>query len=404
MPGLMHWVSVQQAAGVEAHFLEFIEQSLRKFPNWHHVLVNPQRSVHPFLDDRLARLLAHTVHSKSRWGIRLPAYPSRLRSWHVRRESVNSDARTGLIWNRTSRSHFFLNAIGAENCIHWEHGDIWHPGRERERRDYLRQIPLAITNSRASARVMQLMWGYDGALEVCLNALRPTMMPPQPCRKSYPSNRPVRLGVAARLVPVKGVPLVLQAVRLLSDCGMDVELHVAGDGPERDSIEKLAKALAIGDQCYWLGSISEMQRFYQHVDCLVHPPLTEAFGLVSIEAAANACPAIVSAIDGLPEAVADGVSGKCIEATLPLSDYKALGSPLYGIPQQIYDPINDALCAPKIVEPSALARSVQEMFAERSTYEDISASASLHVVENFKFDDHIAKVMEVIRRFVGDRN
>jgi glycosyltransferase involved in cell wall biosynthesis len=403
MPGLMHWVSVQQAAGVEAHFLEFIEQSLRDFPDWHHVLLNPQRSVHPHLDERLRRSLTHSIHSKSRWGIPLPAHPSQLRGWHVRRESLKAGARTGLIWNRTSRSHFFLNALGAENCIHWEHGDIWHPGRERERSDYLRKVPLAITNSRASARVMQLMWGYDGALEVCLNALRPTMMPAERSRKSFPSNRPIRLGMAARLMPVKGVPVVLQAFKLLADGGMDVELHIAGAGPERDAVQALAKKLGVEDRCYLLGSISEMQQFYQHIDCLVHPPLTEAFGLVSIEAAANGCPVIVSAIDGLPEAVTHGVSGICVEATLPLSDYEALGSSLYGIPEQVYDPINDTLCAPKVVDPSALARSVQDLFSESATYEGLSASASLHVAEKFRFDDHVAKVMKIIFRFVRDR-
>ena len=88
---------------------------------------------------------------------------------------------------------------------------------------------------------------------------------------------------------------------------------------------------------------------------------------------------------------------------MPLSDYEALGSSLYGIPEQVYDPINDTLCAPKVVDPSALARSVQDLFSESATYEGLSASASLHVAEKFRFDDHVAKVMKIIFRFVRDR-
>ena len=112
----------------------------------------------------------------------------------------------------------------------------------------------------------------------------------------------------------------------------------------------------------------------------------------------------MSAIDGLPEAVTHGVSGICVETTLPLSDYEALRSSSYGIPRQIYDPINDTLCAPMIVDPSALARSVQELFAERSSYEELSASACRHVAENFRFDHHVAKVMNIVRRFVIERS
>jgi glycosyltransferase involved in cell wall biosynthesis len=403
MPGLMHWVSVQQAAGVEAHFTEFVEQCVRDFPEWHHVLLNPQRSIHPFLDERLHQSLLRSVHSKSRWGIRLPGRPQSIRRWHVRRAARQNRTPIGMSWNRTSRSHFFLSAIGAENCIHWEHGDAWHPGRERERSGYLSKVQLAITNSRASARILQLMWDYSGDLEVCLNALRPTMMPSSPRGKAYPSNRPVRLGVAARLVPVKGVPIVLHALKLLREHSMDVELHIAGAGPEHDAIIALSKKLDVADRCRMLGAVSDMHRFYDHIDCLVHPPLTEAFGLVSIEAGAAGCPPIVAAIDGLPEAVADGISGVCVEATLSLAEYENLGSALYGIPQQVYDPLADALCPPKIVDPAGLADAVQELFADRDRYESLSRSASRHVVENLQFRDHAGKVMDIIRQFADDR-
>ena len=229
MPGLMHWVSVQKAAGVEMHFAEFVEHSVRRYPEWMHVWLNPQRTVHPFLADRLQRSLAKTVNAKYRWGVKLPGTPEWIRSWHCRQESIATGATTGLIWNRAARTNFLLNAIGSENCIHWEHGSIWHPGHEQERAHYLKNIPLAITNSRASARVLRLMWGFTGDIQVCLNALRPSLMPKEPRRKFYPSDRPVRLGIAARMVPVKGVPLVLHAMKMLAERPANFELHVAGE-------------------------------------------------------------------------------------------------------------------------------------------------------------------------------
>ncbi len=123
--------------------------------------------------------------------------------------------------------------------------------------------------------------------------------------------------------------------------------------------------LGIGARVSFLGSVLDMQAFYRNVDCLVHPPLTEAFGLVAIEAAALGCPVIAAAIDGLPEAVADGVTGYTITPTLPLAEYEGLGGARYGLPALVYDPASDSLVAPPIVDPSALAGAVARLRIER---------------------------------------
>ena len=403
MPGLMHLVSLQHVGGVEAHFTEFVENAVRRYPQWRHIWLNPQRTVHPFYGERLQRTPARTVYAKYRWGVKVPSRPAWLRSWHCRRQSVATRTDIALIWNRTARINFLLDGIGAENCIHWEHGAAWHPGREQERTRYLQRIPLAIVNSRASARVLQLLWGFPGDIEVCLNALRPSLMPEAPRRKDYPEGRPIRLGVAARLYPVKGLPLVMHALKILAARGADFELHIAGAGPEFNRLQLVARDLNIASLCHFRGAVQDMRSFYEHIDCLVHPPLTEAFGLVAIEAAAQGCPVIAAIVDGLPEAVEHGVSGLCIEPLLPLSDYPAFGGDLCGIPECVYDPVNDELCEPKIVDPASLADSIRHLFADRDEFERLSTSASEHVFTKYRFDDHVDDVMTVIDRFASGR-
>ena len=86
------------------------------------------------------------------------------------------------------------------------------PGRERERRDYLRRIPLAIANSHAAARVLQSAVGLRRR-----HARVPQRAAPEPRargagREALPDG-PIKLGVAARLYPVKGIALVLHAVQ-----------------------------------------------------------------------------------------------------------------------------------------------------------------------------------------------
>lgn len=397
----MHLVSLQGPAGVELHFAEFVQRAVLRYPEWTQGWLNPEKTMHPSLREGLSSALTHTVLGKYRWGVKLPRKPEWLRSWHCRRAFARADTNVLVIWNRTTRTRFVVDAIGAENCIHWEHGSAWHPGRERERERYLQSIPLAITNSNASARVLKLLWGYSGETQVCLNALRPSLTPCGPVQKRYTENRAIRLGVAARLMPVKGVALVLHAAATLKQQSVDVELHVAGAGVELQRLRSLARDLGIDSLTRFHGSVRDMASFYRNIDCLLHPPLTEAFGLVAIEAAAHGCPAIVAAVDGLPEAVRDGVSGYCITPTLTLDQYAELGGAADGVPEYVYDPVTDALCVPKAVDPTVLAGAVQELFLDPTSYERISHSASDHVLSERQFDQHVDHVMGVISGFLA---
>src|SRR5690606_2305513 len=196
-----------------------------------------------------------------------------------------------VIWNRSEKLEPVLRAARGR-CIHWEHGSAWFGGRERERSGYFKRIPLAIANSQAAARVLELGWAFGGEVRVCRNALRPSLLPAAPVAKRYPRGRPIRLGVAARLLPVKGVPLALHTLRELLQRGAPAELHVAGAGPDRETLEALAGKLGVGEAVRFRGSVRNIREFYEAIDCLVHLPLTEAFGLVAIEAAAWGVPVI----------------------------------------------------------------------------------------------------------------
>jgi glycosyltransferase involved in cell wall biosynthesis len=395
----MHVVSLERPAGVEVHFAEFVQRASVRHPEWAHAWLNPARALHESLERPLGHLLAHRFDAKRRSGIRLPSKPNWIRAWHCRRSFAESGTDIVMIWNRTARIEFVLDAIGAENCIHWEHGAAWFGGRERERRRYLRRIPLAIANSRAAARVLELLWGYGRDVRVCLNGVRPSLVPEVPLERRFPSRSVIKIGVAARLYPVKGVALALHTVKALASRSFEVELHVAGEGPERERLQALASALNIHSRTHFHGRVADMGSFYRNVDCLLHLPLTEAFGLVAIEAPVHGCPVIAAAVDGLPESVRAGVSGYCIEPTLPVTDYARLGGVLEGMPAYVYDPGSDALREPRLVDPVAAAAAIRALFSSERDYERICRSASAHVLREFSFDKHVDEVMHVVNGF-----
>ena len=396
MPVVTHLVSLTQAAGVEAHFSEFVRQARASHPDFAHGWLNAARAMHPFVAERVAGELDHVIHAKRRFGLPLPAKPAALRTWHCRRALEAARADVLVIWNRTARAKFALDAMGERRCIHWEHGAAWDAGREAERRQYLARVPLAIANSTAAKRVLELNWDYRGDVRVCRNALRPSLVPAHgPARKRFPRDRAIKLGAAARLYPVKGLAVVLHAVAKLRGA-LDVELEVAGAGPELARLAKLAERLRVGDKVTFRGAVADMPAFYARVDCLLHVPITEAFGLVALEAAAHGCPVVAAGVDGLAEAVGDGVTGRLIAPTLDLNRYVELGGALEGLPQCVYDPAADALHEPRAVDPERLAAEVAAVFEDARAYEALSAGASAHVLAGPSFAAHVRDVMAVI--------
>ena len=395
MPELMHVVSLQQAGGVETHFAAFVRQAALSRSGWSHRWLNPERGMHPLIRDGLGPVALQESREKYAWGLKLPSFPGWLRTVHCRRVLRSGSTQLILIWNRSSRSGSVVAAAGSIPWAYWEHGSAGVEGHEDDRRHFFAQVPVALANSRAAARMLQLRWNYAGPVHVCRNALRPALHPGQPRPKPFP-RRPVRLGFAGRLVAVKGPILLLHALGRIRDSLPDAELHVAGDGPERNRLQEWAGRLGVSSAVHFHGVTRDMAAFYDQVDCLLHPALREPFGLVAIEAAAHGCPVVAAAVDGLPEAVSPTSGGCCLVPRLSLPDYAALGGNLEGLPRLVYDPVADAIGPPRAVDPGEIAQRVVALFSEAGAYERASLQATTHVLQAFDFDRHVSDVFAVL--------
>ncbi|MCP8318936.1 MAG: glycosyltransferase family 4 protein [Candidatus Methylarchaceae archaeon HK01B] len=101
----------------------------------------------------------------------------------------------------------------------------------------------------------------------------------------------------------KGQRVLLQAIK-----GLDVELNMVGNGPDLRFYQELARKLEL-DKVRFYGTVSdaELKRLYLSSDVLVLPSISknEAFGLVTLEAAASGCAVIASDLPGVRDVVKD---------------------------------------------------------------------------------------------------
>lgn len=128
-----------------------------------------------------------------------------------------------------------------------------------------------------------------------------------------------RLLVAGRLSSEKGVDLALRAfVQVLRRCP-HARLTIAGDGPERSSLEKLAIELGINDSAEFLGWIDpdEIPGLLNAASMLILPSRADSFPLIALEAALMERPVVAARVGGLPEMVVHGVTGLLTQAESP---------------------------------------------------------------------------------------
>lgn len=118
---------------------------------------------------------------------------------------------------------------------------------------------------------------------------------------SLPSPRPPVVFTAARLGPQKGIPVLIEAAARLPD----VWFLVAGEGQERERLDKLAVDLRVSDRVVFLGQRSDVRSLLPQADLFALPSRFEGLPISILEAMAARTPIVASDLPGTREAVGD---------------------------------------------------------------------------------------------------
>ena len=127
-----------------------------------------------------------------------------------------------------------------------------------------------------------------------------------------------RILFVGRLLPVKGVDILLKALAMLDE---DWTLDIVGDGPEMNTLEKLSQELHLNDRVTFHGAVQrdEITKFYSSADILVLPSQTtptgeqEGLGVVLLEAMMSKVAVIGTNCGGIPEVIDNEKNGLLVE-------------------------------------------------------------------------------------------
>lgn len=182
--------------------------------------------------------------------------------------------------------------------------------RRWARRAFARADAVAAVSPALRTTLHTHSWCNAARIRLLPNPVDLSFFTPPDTRSDPP---PVEWACVGKLVPTKGIDLLLRALAGVVDAGTPVHLHVVGDGPQRTALCTLAKELGVQAQVTFHGHLSRarVRTILQQAHGYVLASRYETFGIPVVEALACGC-AVVATRCGGPEYILSDTDGHLV--------------------------------------------------------------------------------------------
>jgi len=199
------------------------------------------------------------------------------------------------------------------------------------------------------------------------NEIDQTISPGKPIFLPETFDKKVRLITAGRLVPWKGVDLIIRVLPNLPGA----VLTVVGDGPCRQQLEALAKLEGVSDRVWFVGAVSRvvLRSLFQKHDIFVLASSYEGLPHIILEAMQAGLAVVATAVGGTREVLHNGKDGMLVE---PKED--------------------------------SLSSVLKQLVQDKTFRVDLASQARSFVKEFFSCNDMIEQTQTVLLTLKGDQH
>lgn len=267
-----------------------------------------------------AGLSVFTITERRRWDPKVFAQLRRM----------IAECQPDILESRNVKSHFLVRMLGLHRKCRWVAWNHGYTATSWLDRTYTQ---LDRWSLRGAYRVVTVCGPFADSLvsrgidrrkvTVFHNAVKPFVAPPldEVQRVQHDlglQNEAVILAVG-RLSYEKGTADLLRAAAVLSNTkGVpDFRVVVVGDGPERESLVRLASRLGIEAEVTMAGFQRDTKPYYSIATLLAVPSHTEGSPNVVLEGMAAGLPIAATAVGGVPEILEDGLTGLIVPPRNP---------------------------------------------------------------------------------------
>jgi glycosyltransferase involved in cell wall biosynthesis len=191
----------------------------------------------------------------------------------------------------------------------------------------VRNCAMIFSTNPETTRALQAAGARDVRFHPNIGVTEEFLAPP-PARPAR-TNQELIILWAGRLIPIKGLSLALEAFSKI-DPNHHVRLRIAGDGPLKVEMERLAQTLGVSGRVDFLGGVPwlEMKRHYRESDLFLFTSLRDSSGQVLAEAMANGLPIVTLNHQGVG-AIVPAEAGIRVNVAHPEPTVQALADGLH---------------------------------------------------------------------------
>src|SRR5947207_3056973 len=124
------------------------------------------------------------------------------------------------------------------------------------------------------------------------------------------SGAPPHVVVTRNLEPIYDIPTALRAFATIRNQYPDARLSVAGSGPLRGDLERVAESLHIADAVTFTGRLDNEQlpELYRSANLMLNPSTVDNMPISILEALASGIPVVSTNVGGVPFVVEEGTT------------------------------------------------------------------------------------------------
>ncbi len=238
------------------------------------------------------------------------------------------------------------------------------PGYEANLRALLQELPLVLARSESLRERLLDLGAPPEKIRLNRTGIPLEAFPPR--QRPRPADGAWHFVQACRLIEKKGLDTALRAFAAFAATHPAATFTLAGEGPLREPLQRLADELGLGDRVTFTGFLDQaaLCEVYHAAHAFIHPSqLTadhnqEGIPNSMLEAMATGLPVLATRHGGIPEAVTDGRSGLLVAER----------------------------------DHAALADAMRRLTTEPDLWETLSAAAAADVREHFEHAAQIAKL------------
>lgn len=184
---------------------------------------------------------------------------------------------------------------------------------------------------------------------------------------------PVTLLGLGRFVPKKGFPILLQALRILLEKGLDIRLLLGGSGGQERDLAAMAKKPPLAGRVEFAGFVrhDKLGDFFAKGDLFVMPSIIVQSG----------------DRDGLPTVMLESL----------LNGVPVLASDVQGISEVIEDQVSGFLVRPG--DPEALAATIEKIIADPDKARQTALKGRERVLEDFDEEKNAAAMLQLFKKY-----